>query len=341
MIALGIETSCDETSAAAVDDRGRILSNVVHSQQVHGQFGGVVPELASRDHLKKIASVAEQAASEAGGLAAVDLVAATGSPGLMGALLVGHSFASALAASLGKPLVTVNHVEAHVWAAFLQDPGLEPPLVALVVSGGHTSLFHMDSGYRLSLMGRTLDDAAGEAFDKVAKMMGLGYPGGPVIERRAAASAGKPPRFPRALLDEGSLDFSFSGLKTAVLNHLLSLGDAYLSRLGPDGIDGVCRGFQDAVFDVLADKAARAAELSRCRALAVVGGVAANGELRRRFGEMAAREGIKLVVPTPDLCTDNAAMVAWNGWRRHIGGVSGPNENTVKSRAQWPQYRRA
>jgi N6-L-threonylcarbamoyladenine synthase len=213
-------------------------------------------------------------------------------------------------------------------------------MVALVVSGGHTSLFQVDPGFRFWLMGRTLDDAAGEAFDKVAKMLGLGYPGGPAIERRAAASTGKAPRFPRAMLKEGSLDFSFSGLKTAVLNHLLSNGgDPAL--LGPGGVDNVCRGFQDAVVDVLLEKARMAVDQAGCRALAVAGGVTANGEIRRRFGEMAGREGIKLVVPDPVLCTDNAAMVAWNGWRLHAGGHKDPAGHSVRSRSQWPAFRRA
>lgn len=338
MIALGIETSCDETSAAAVDSLGRILSNVIHSQEVHAGYGGVVPELASRDHLKKIVPVVRRAVSEAGGLGAVDLVAATGAPGLMGALLVGHSFARALAASIGKPLVTVNHVEAHVWAAFLQDPELKPPLVALVVSGGHTSLFYVDAGHGMSLMGRTLDDAAGEAFDKVAKMLGLGYPGGPAVEERACRATGKIPRFPRALLGDESLDFSFSGLKTAVLNHLLTGGGDYLSGLGPGEIDGICRGFQEAVVGVLVEKSWRALRLAGCSTLVVAGGVAANGELRRRFGEMASTNGLKLVVPAPVLCTDNAAMVAWNGWRLHSSGGGRAGDHKVRARVRWPVF---
>ncbi len=341
MITLGIETSCDETSAAAVDSRGFIISNVIHSQQVHREFGGVVPELASRDHLKKIAATAEKAVAAAGGLAAIDLVAATGRPGLLGALLVGHSFARALAFALGKPFITIDHIQAHVWAAFLEDHSLQPPMVALVVSGGHTSLFYVGPGNEMSLLGRTLDDAAGEAFDKVAKMLDLGYPGGPAIERQASQAAGKIPHFPRAMLAEDSLDFSFSGLKTSVLNHLLAKGDDYPARLTPAETDAVCRGFQDAVIDVLEEKAGRALEKSGCRTLAVAGGVAANSELKRRFQKMAERNGIKLVIPDPVLCTDNAAMVAWNGWCLHSRGLSGPVEHIVASRGRWPIFRQA
>lgn len=337
MIVLGIETSCDETSAAAVDGGGRVLSNVVHSQQVHRDFGGVVPELASRDHLKRIAPVVLQAVGPAGGLGAVEAVAATGTPGLMGALLVGHSFARGLSAALGKPLVTVNHVEAHIWAAFLAEPSLKPPLVALVVSGGHTSLFYVDAECRLWLMGRTLDDAAGEAFDKVAKMLGLGYPGGPAIEAMAASAGGKPPCFPRAWLGDDSLDFSFSGLKTAVLNHLASRGGANKPDLGREETAAICLGFQEAAIDVLVGKAFRALDAARCRSLAVVGGVAANGELKKRFREMTDRHRIKLAVPEPALCTDNAAMIAWNGWF-HLREAAGPAEQPVRSRAQWPRY---
>ncbi len=337
MIALGIETSCDETSAAAVDGDGRVLSNVVHSQPVHRDFGGVVPELASRDHLKKIAPVVLEAVGPAGGLGAVDAVAATGTPGLMGALLVGHSFGRGLSAALGKPLITVNHLEAHIWAAFLTEPSLEPPLVALVASGGHTSLFYVDGDRRLSLMGRTLDDAAGEAFDKVAKMLGLGYPGGPAIEALAAEAGEKPPYFPRAWLGENSLDFSFSGLKTAVLNHLASRGSDGESSLGREEAAVICRGFQEAAIEVLVGKTARALDIAHCRRLAVVGGVAANGELKRQFREMAGKYGIKLVVPEPDLCTDNAAMVAWNGWF-HLRRAAGSREQAVRSRAQWAMF---
>lgn len=338
MMVLGIETSCDETSAAVVDNRGRLLSNIIHSQQVHRDFGGVVPELASRDHLKKISSVVQEATDPCGGLEGIDLIAATGSPGLMGALLVGHSFAQGLAMSLGKPLATVNHVEAHIWASLLHDPMLAPPLVALVVSGGHTSIFHLDGQYRLWLMGRTLDDAVGEAFDKVAKMLGLGYPGGPAVEALAKESSGKAIQFPRAWLSEDSLDFSFSGLKTAVQNHLLARGG--LSVLQRGQIADICRGFQEAAIDVLLGKAVRALDLAQCHSLAVVGGVAANGEIKRRFGEKADELELRLTIPPSNLCTDNAAMVAWNGWFLYNQGMAEPTSDKVKSRAQWPLFQK-
>jgi N6-L-threonylcarbamoyladenine synthase len=239
---------------------------------------------------------------------------------------------------LNKTLVPVNHVEVHLYAAYLADPGLKPPLVALAVSGGHTSLFYIDADGEMLLMGRTLDDAAGEAFDKVAKMMGLGYPGGPAIERRAARARGKPPRFPQALLGDDSLDFSFSGLKTAVLNHLLARGDDYLPTFGETELDLICAGFQNAVAGVLAEKTRRALEAADCRTLAVVGGVAANGYIRKKMTELSPGARLKVVVPDPALCTDNAAMVACCGLHHLRKGTVTHLPASVSSRTQWKKF---
>jgi N6-L-threonylcarbamoyladenine synthase len=337
MMVLGVETSCDETAVSLVRDGREVLADVVYTQEVHREFGGVVPELASRDHLKKIVPLTRQALARAGiGLNQIDAMAVTNRPGLAGALLVGFCFVRGLAWGLNKPVVTVNHVEAHVYGAFLSDPELKPPLVALVVSGGHTSLFYVDGNYRFFLLGRTLDDAAGEAYDKVAKLLELGYPGGPVIER-TAAGASDSVRFPRAWLGEESLDFSFSGLKTAVLNHLLKNGDDYLSKLLPGQIRDICHGFQETVIDVLTEKLRRACQLTGCNKAAVVGGVAANGALKKRLEECQKKWGVKITVPPARLCTDNAAMVAACGYKLLMCGESSA-EQTVKPRVIWPKY---
>ncbi|MBI4727206.1 tRNA (adenosine(37)-N6)-threonylcarbamoyltransferase complex transferase subunit TsaD [candidate division TA06 bacterium] len=338
MMILGIETSCDETAAAVVRDGKKILSNVIHSQTVHRQYGGVVPELASRDHLKKIVPVVREALTQAGlSPRQIDAVAATSRPGLAGALLVGFCFARGLAQSLNVPFVSVNHVEAHAQAAFLDNPELEAPAVALVVSGGHTSLFHIAADFRFFLMGQTLDDAAGEAFDKVAKLLGLGYPGGPAIEQRAKLASSGQIVFPKALLGPQSLDFSFSGLKTAVLNYALDPKNGGRENMSPERINDICRGFQTSVCGVLTEKVKRACELTDCRNVIVAGGVAANGFLRQSLAELERREGLKIVIPGIRLCTDNAAMVAACGTRMLDRGQT-INDNTVQARVIWPKY---
>lgn len=338
MIVLGIETSCDETSAAVVDDSG-VRSNIIYSQLVHKKYGGVVPELASRDHLRKIAQTVRQALEEAGvALGEIDAVAATSLPGLTGALLVGNSFGQGLAYSMGKRFVPVNHIEAHVHSAMLGDRLLTPPFVALAVSGGHTSLFYVGADLRLSLLGQTLDDAAGEAFDKVAKMLGLGYPGGPEIEKKAAEAQPPWPGFPVAELGRDSLDFSFSGLKTAVLNSLLARGSDYLERLEESDLRRFCRGFQEAVLEALCRQSLKALEVTGCSALAVVGGVSINRALRARLSDLAGRRGFRICFPPPALCTDNAAMVAWNARSMLLDGTAGEMGLAVRARSGWPRY---
>jgi len=337
MMILGIETSCDETAAAVVQDGTKVLSDVIYSQTVHRQYGGVVPELASRDHLKKIVPVVREALTQAGiTLDQIDAVAATSRPGLAGALLVGFCFARGLAQSLDVPFVSVNHVEAHAQASFLADPEFKAPAVALVVSGGHTSLFYIDAGFRFSLMGQTRDDAAGEAFDKVAKLLGLGYPGGPAIERRAELSSSNRIIFPKALLGPQSLDFSFSGIKTAVLNYVLERKETG-QELSDETVNEICRGFQKAVCAVLVEKVRRACELAGCQNAAVTGGVAANGFLRQSLAALEKKEGLKIAIPGVRFCTDNAAMVAACGSRMLERGQT-INDNTVQARVIWPEY---
>jgi N6-L-threonylcarbamoyladenine synthase len=306
---LGIETSCDETAAAVVSGGVAVLSSVVSSQiDLHARFGGVVPEIASRAHLELLTPVVAEALVEAGVEGPdLDAVAATVGPGLIGSLLVGVSAAKALALVWGVPFVGVNHLEAHVYAAFLEEPDLEPPLVVLIVSGGHTMLIAMEGHGQYRLLGQTLDDAAGEAFDKVARFLGLGYPGGPAIDRLAVEGNPEAIPFPRALLGEG-YDFSFSGLKTAVINHV---------RKHPDvATADVAASFQRAVVDVLVEKARRAAQDTGAKGVCLGGGVAANSLLRERTLDVCVEDGIRCFVPSRSMCTDNAAMVAATAWWR-------------------------
>ena len=303
---LAIETSCDDTCAAVVDPSGRrALSNVVHTQTEHYRYGGVVPEVASRAHLERMDGVAAKALGDAGvGLDDVTRVAVTVRPGLIGALLVGVSAAKGLAYGRGLPLVPVNHLEGHVAAAYLAEPGLEPPFVALIASGGHTALYSVtDRG--MDLLGQTLDDAAGEALDKGARMLGLGFPGGPAISK--AARGGDPNRydFPVGLKDKSNLDFSFSGLKTSLLYKLKAIDEEEVRQEMPH----LAAGYEAAVVEALSRKLMRAADHHDAPALVVVGGVAANASLRRRVEAEAGRRGLRLVVPPPELCTDNAAMI--------------------------------
>ncbi|MCL2617525.1 MAG: tRNA (adenosine(37)-N6)-threonylcarbamoyltransferase complex transferase subunit TsaD [Defluviitaleaceae bacterium] len=304
---LAIETSCDETSAAVVLNGRECLSNIISSQvDTHRAFGGVVPEIASRKHIESIGSVAEQAVSAAGiSLRDVAAVAVTNGPGLVGALVVGLSYAKSLAYGLGVPLISVNHLHAHICANYIGDTGFAPPYVCLVVSGGHTSLVHVKDYLRFEFVGQTRDDAAGEAFDKVARTLGLPYPGGPEVEKLAASGNPGAIHFPRA--DTGSnFDFSFSGLKSAVLNYL-NKADMPGERISRED---VAASFQAAVVDVLAGKTLEAALAYGCGKVALAGGVAASNALRREIAARLAEKNIGLKLPAKIFCTDNAAMVA-------------------------------
>ncbi|MEY4175777.1 MAG: putative O-sialoglycoprotein endopeptidase [Actinomycetota bacterium] len=308
-LVLGIETSCDETAAALVMGGYDVVSSAVSTQvDLHAQFGGVVPEIAGRAHLDLLNPMVAQAIVEAGvEPGRIDAVACTVGPGLVGALLVGVSAAKALALTWDVPFIGVNHMEAHLYAAFLEDPTLQFPLVVLLVSGGHTMLVEMQDHGRYRLLGQTIDDAAGEAFDKVARFLGLGYPGGPAVDREAVHGDPEAIAFPRAMLNDG-LDFSFSGLKTAVMNHV---------RKNPDvGTADVAASFQAAVVDVLVAKARRAAEQVGAKGLVLGGGVAANSLLRERFLSVCTEAGIHGFLPSRAMCTDNAAMIAAAGWHR-------------------------
>ena len=302
---LGIETSCDETAAAVLRGGRQILSNVVYSQaKLHEKYGGVVPEVASRDHLKKLPYVLDEALERAGvRLEEVGLIGATRGPGLVGALLVGLSMAKGLAYGLGVPLVGVNHLEGHLFAHYIErGDEAPPPFVALIVSGGHTALVHVRAWGDYETLGETRDDAAGEAFDKVGKLLGLSYPAGPEIDRLARQGDPRAVELPRPMLEEPGFDFSFAGLKTAVLYHL---------KRHPDTpVEDVAASFQEAVVDVLVEKTLKAARRLGLHRVVVVGGVAANSRLRERFQGEAERRGYEVHFPALGLCTDNAAMIA-------------------------------
>ena len=304
---LGIETSCDETSAAVLTGRYEVLSNVVLSQdEVHAPYGGVVPELASRQHIRSIHLVVGEALAKAGvALAAVDAYAVTQGPGLIGSLLVGLSFAKGLAYYHGKPLFGVDHLEGHIEAAFLENRDIAFPALALLVSGGHTSLYWLEKKLSYRLLGKTRDDAAGEALDKIAKFLGLGYPGGPVIEKLAAGGEPKAFAFARPKIKDAPLDFSFSGLKTAALKHIRERG---VCKDDPRLADFLAS-FEDIVARALVDNLRLAADAVLPRSLVLCGGVARNTRLRARFQDFARQGGLDAYVPSPKLCTDNAAMV--------------------------------
>lgn len=307
---LGIETSCDETAASVVDNEKQVLSNIVSSQvDIHSEYGGIVPELASRRHLENIRPVIDSAITEAGvTLNEIDAIAVTIGPGLVGALLVGLSTAKSICYALDKPLIGINHLEGHIFAIFLEEE-LPFPFVALVVSGGHTDLYLMHELGRIETLGRTRDDAAGECFDKAARMMGLGYPGGPIINKLAHQGDPKKIPFPRPMFSNHSFDFSFSGLKTSIKTWKASNFPAEQISEGQDLYDAAAS-FQEAVVDVLVSKTFLAAEGNNIKRIVVSGGVACNTRLRERFRREGTEKGIEVHIPRSIFCTDNAAMIA-------------------------------
>lgn len=309
---LGIETSCDETAASVVEDGRRMLSNVVASQiSVHAKFGGVVPELASRQHIQNIIPVISKALSDAGlSLNDIDGLAVTLCPGLIGSLLIGISVAKSLAYTRNLPIVGLDHVEGHIYANFLEHEELTPPFVSLVVSGGHTNLIYVAEKRKYEKLGQTLDDAAGEAYDKVAKLLNLGYPGGPIIDKMSKEGNPEAISFPRPMLNDPSLNFSFSGLKTSVLNYVMKQKEAG----NPINPVNIAASFQAAVVDVLVEKTLKAAELKNVKVITLAGGVAANSQLRKRFTQRCQELGYSLYYPSIILCTDNAAMIAALGY---------------------------
>lgn len=317
---LGIETSCDDSSAAVYDGQ-RLLSNVISTQLVHRNFGGVVPELASRSHVELGLPVIRQALEQAGiEKSKIQGIAVTYGPGLAGSLLVGLCIAKGLSLSLDLPLIGVNHLEGHIWSNFLAHADLSPPCLTLLVSGGHTQLVHVKDYGLYEVLGRTRDDAAGEAFDKVGKLLEVGYPGGPAIEKMALQGNPKAIHFPRAFLDEGSSDFSFSGLKTAVLNHVRNEKPEKIKSSLPD----ICASFQRAVVDVLVLKTIQAAEQVKVESICIAGGVAANRSLQEALSSHAEKNQMKVYWPPLSLCSDNAGMIAAAGCYHLDKGIVSP-----------------
>ncbi|HSB06514.1 MAG TPA: tRNA (adenosine(37)-N6)-threonylcarbamoyltransferase complex transferase subunit TsaD [Thermodesulfobacteriota bacterium] len=325
MRVLAIETSCDDTGAAIVQDGIKILSNIVSSQEsVHQKYGGVVPELASRKHIESIVPIVTGALGEAKvTLRDIDGIAVTHGPGLVGSLLVGLSFAKSLSFATGIPCIGVNHIEGHLSAIFLEENPPKFPFIGLVVSGGHTSLFRVDGFGKLMRLGQTRDDAAGEAFDKVAKLLRLGYPGGPIIDALSQEGNSKAIRFPRPSLKKHSLDFSFSGLKTAVVNYVKANPEP-TGGYPENHLRDLVSSFQEAVVEVLVRKILQAAYHEGLRRIVLCGGVASNRRLRERMKEEASQERIKVFIPSPSFCTDNAAMIGVVGYEYLKRGIRSP-----------------
>lgn len=315
---LGIETSCDETSVAIVRNGREVISNVISSQiETHKRFGGVVPEVASRMHLEAINNIVKESLDKANfTFDDIDAIAVTKGPGLVGALLVGISEAKALSYALKKPLVGVNHMKGHICAAYVTHKNLEPPFICLLVSGGHTYLIDVKGYNEMEVVGKTMDDACGEAYDKVARSLGLSYPGGPEVEKLAKLGDENAIDFPRVMLDKNSYDFSFSGLKTAVLNYLNSK-----KQKGEDfSKEDVCASFQRAVFDVLLSKTERLLKEKNLKKIVVSGGVSANNTLKKEFENLAEKNGYEIFFPDKILCTDNAGMIASSGYYEYMDG---------------------
>lgn len=315
---LAIESSCDETAAAVVENGTNVLSNIINTQiDLHRLYGGVVPEIASRQHIENISGVVDMALRESKTtLDDLDAIAVTYGPGLIGALLVGVSYAKGLSYSLNKPLIPVHHIRAHICANYIETPELEPPFVCLVASGGHSNIVYVKSRTEYEVIASTNDDAAGEAFDKVSRVLGLGYPGGPAIQKAAVKGDKNAIRFPRVNMGEGGLDFSFSGVKTAVLNYIHNCGQ----RGEEIRTNDIAASFQQAVIDVLSDHLIEAAKNRGADKIALAGGVASNLPLRGLIREKAEKLGFELFYPKPLLCTDNAAMVGCAAYYEYLNG---------------------
>jgi len=312
---LGIETSCDETSVAVLKDN-MILSNIISSQLFHSDFGGVVPEIASREHLRNLPEILNKALEKSEiNISEIDLVACTSEPGLVGALLIGLNFSKSLAISLNIPYIPVNHIQAHLYSSFLQKESLEFPFISLIVSGGHTLLILVKNYFEHIILGSTQDDAAGEAFDKVAKMLGLGYPGGPIIDKLAKKGNKNYHKFPISIIKSKPFDFSFSGIKTSVLYFLKNID--FLNHQEESIIPDICASFQEAIIQTLSKKTINAAKLHKIKNIAISGGVSANSRLKEIFYSLKT-EGYKIFIPELSLSTDNAAMIAFTGYLKYI-----------------------
>lgn len=335
MRVLGIETSCDETGVAVYDSELGLLSDALYSQvKMHAEYGGVVPELASRDHVRKLLPLIREVMAKADlSLSDLDGVAYTSGPGLIGALMVGASTGRALALGLGVPAIGVHHMEGHLLAPMLEDNPPAFPFVALLVSGGHTQLVRVDGIGRYELLGESLDDAAGEAFDKAAKMLGLDYPGGPLIAKLAQQGDRSRYRFPRPMTDRPGLEFSFSGLKTFTLNTANAARDEQ-GRIDPQTLADIACAFEDAVVDTLVIKCKRALQQTGLKQLVIAGGVSANRHLREKLETMVKKERAKLFYARPEFCTDNGAMIAYAGCQRLLAGQQA--DLTIQCRPRWP-----
>lgn len=316
VLILSIESSCDETAASVVENGRNVLSNIISTQiEIHKEFGGVVPEVASRKHIENISDVVDEALKTANVTSEqIDAVAVTYGPGLVGALLVGVNFAKGLAFAWNKPLIGVNHIEGHISANYIEDKGLEPPFICMVASGGHSHLVYVKDYGKYEILGITRDDAAGEAFDKIARAIGLGYPGGPLVDKAAKSGNKDAIKFPRVIIDEETLDFSFSGLKSAVLNYIHNSEQKKEKVV----VEDVAASFQEAVVEVLAMKTMKAAKKKDCRTVALAGGVASNSRLREILQEQCQEAGYKFTKPSPVLCTDNAAMIGAAAYYKYL-----------------------